>query len=149
LRECRPRLLLIVEYSAGNRLRKSSRNLTNLPSHRWAQPCGRRPDPDQNLYLNYGCGGELNYNGYCSPAVDKLIDRQSIEADQEQSKQLVWEIERKLAEDGARPIIFLRPPRDLLAAMGERADDHGQQHLQRCAFGRRLARQIEVGLATA
>src|ERR1700751_5683441 len=69
-------------------------------------PVGGGPDPDQNLYLNYGCGGELNYNGYCNPVVDKLIDRQSVEADQERRKQLVWEIERKLAEDGARPIIF-------------------------------------------
>ena len=48
----------------------------------------------------------MNYNGYCSPEVDQLIDRQSSEADQEKRKQLVWEIERKLAEDGARPIIF-------------------------------------------
>ena len=69
-------------------------------------PWGGGPDPDSNLYLNYGCGGELNYNGYCNPEVDELIDRQSIEADQERRKQLVWEIERKLAEDGARPIIF-------------------------------------------
>ncbi len=67
---------------------------------------GSGPDPDQVLHLLYGCGGELNYNGYCSPEVDKLIDRQSIEADQEKRKQLVWAIERKLAEDGARPIIF-------------------------------------------
>ena len=29
----------------------------------------------------------------CNPAVDKLIDRQSIETDPEQRKQLVWEIE--------------------------------------------------------
>ena len=29
-----------------------------------------------------------------------------MEADPEKRKQLVWEIERKLAEDGARPIIF-------------------------------------------
>ena len=29
-----------------------------------------------------------------------------MEADQARRKQLVWEIERKLAEDGARPIIF-------------------------------------------
>jgi len=64
------------------------------------------PDPDQNLSLRYGCGGELNYNGYCNPEVDKLINRQSVEADQEKRKKLVWEIERKLAEDGARPIIF-------------------------------------------
>src|SRR5712672_61886 len=67
---------------------------------------GSGPDPDQTLQLLYGCGGELNYNGYCSPEVDKLIDRQSSEANQEKRKQLVWEIERKLAEDGARPIIF-------------------------------------------
>src|SRR5580704_3398537 len=53
-------------------------------------PVGGGP-PDQNLYLNYGCGGELNYNGYCNPEVDKLIDRQSVEADQERRKQLVWE----------------------------------------------------------
>ena len=67
---------------------------------------GSGPDPDQNLHLLYGCGAELNYNGYCSAEVDQLIDQQSIEADQEKRKQLVWEIERKLAEDGARPIIF-------------------------------------------
>jgi peptide/nickel transport system substrate-binding protein len=34
-------------------------------------PVGGGPDPDNNLYLNYGCGGELNYNGYCNPEVDK------------------------------------------------------------------------------
>jgi peptide/nickel transport system substrate-binding protein len=64
------------------------------------------PDPDQNLRQMYGCGGDLNYTGYCSAEVDQLIDRQSMEADPEKRKQLVWEIERKLAEDGARPIIF-------------------------------------------
>ena len=63
-------------------------------------------DPDQNFYENYACGAEGNYNGYCNPEVDKLIDRQSAETDQGKRKQLVWEIERKLAEDGARPIIF-------------------------------------------
>jgi peptide/nickel transport system substrate-binding protein len=63
-------------------------------------------DPDQNFYENYACGAVGNYNGYCNPEVDKLIDRQSTEPDQEKRKQLVWEIQRKLAEDGARPIIF-------------------------------------------
>jgi peptide/nickel transport system substrate-binding protein len=58
------------------------------------------------LQQPYECGGELNYSGYCSPEVDKLIELQSTEADQEKRKQLVWEIEWKLAEDGARPIIF-------------------------------------------
>ncbi len=67
---------------------------------------GSGPDPDQNLYLLYGCHGDLNYNGYCSAETDKLIEQQSIEADTDRRKQLVWTIERKLAEDGARPIIF-------------------------------------------
>src|ERR1700730_16207840 len=67
---------------------------------------GSGPDPDQNLYLLYGCGGDLNYNGYCNAEVEKLIEQQSIEADEAQRKQLVWATEKKLAEDGARPIIF-------------------------------------------
>jgi peptide/nickel transport system substrate-binding protein len=63
-------------------------------------------DPDQGLYENYTCGAEGNYNGYCNPEVDKLVDQQSMEPDQQKRKQLVWEIERKLAEDDARPIIY-------------------------------------------
>jgi peptide/nickel transport system substrate-binding protein len=63
-------------------------------------------DPDQNFYENYTCGAEGNYNGYCNPELDKLVDRQSMEPNQETRKKLVWEIERKLAEDEARPIIF-------------------------------------------
>ena len=63
-------------------------------------------DPDDNFYRNYTCGAEMNYNGYCNPDVDKLIDRQSVESDRQNRQKLVWEIERKLAEDGARPIIY-------------------------------------------
>jgi ABC-type transport system substrate-binding protein len=63
-------------------------------------------DPDQQFYENYVCGAERNYTGYCSPGIDKLIDQQSMEPDQDKRKKLVWEIERRLAEDGARPVIF-------------------------------------------
>jgi len=63
-------------------------------------------DPDQQLYENYGCGSPRNYTGYCNPELEQLFDRQSMEADQGTRRKLVWEIERKLAEDGARPIIF-------------------------------------------
>jgi peptide/nickel transport system substrate-binding protein len=63
-------------------------------------------DPDQQFYENYACGSPRNYTGYCNPELEKLFDRQSIEADEGKRKQLVWEIEKKLAEDGARPIIF-------------------------------------------
>jgi peptide/nickel transport system substrate-binding protein len=63
-------------------------------------------DPDQQFYENFACGAERNYTGYCSDEVDKLIDRQSSEPDTAKRKQIVWEIERKLAEDAARPAIF-------------------------------------------
>jgi len=63
-------------------------------------------DPDQGLYENYTCGAEGNYNGYCNPELDKLVDQQSMESDRAKRKKLAWEIERKLAEDGARPIIY-------------------------------------------
>jgi peptide/nickel transport system substrate-binding protein len=63
-------------------------------------------DPDQQFYENYACGAARNYTGYCDPELEKLFGRQSIEANEGKRKKLVWEIERKLAEDGARPIIF-------------------------------------------
>jgi peptide/nickel transport system substrate-binding protein len=63
-------------------------------------------EPDQTLYENYTCNAEGNYDGYCNPEFDKMVDRQSMEFDQEKRKQLVWEIERRLAEDVARPILY-------------------------------------------
>jgi peptide/nickel transport system substrate-binding protein len=63
-------------------------------------------DPDQTLYENFTCGAEGNYDRYCSPELDKMVDRQSIEFDPAKRKELVWAIERKLAEDAARPILW-------------------------------------------
>jgi peptide/nickel transport system substrate-binding protein len=63
-------------------------------------------DPDVNLYENYSCNSERNLTQYCNKDVDALIDKQSQETDAGKRKQLVWEIERKLAEDLARPIIM-------------------------------------------
>jgi peptide/nickel transport system substrate-binding protein len=56
-------------------------------------------DPDQQFYENYVCGADRNYAGYCNPQLDELIDRQSMESDRDKRRQLVWEIERRLAED--------------------------------------------------
>lgn len=63
-------------------------------------------DPDANFYENFACGSERNYTRYCNPGVDILIDRQSRETDHIARKKLVWDIERKLADDVARPIIL-------------------------------------------
>src|SRR5436305_167108 len=63
-------------------------------------------DPDQQFYENYACGSARNYSGYCNPELDKKFDEQSAMSDQDKRKRLVWEIERRLIEDVARPIIF-------------------------------------------
>ncbi len=63
-------------------------------------------DPDPAFYENYVCGAQRNYTGYCNKEVDKLVDQQSAESDVAKRKKLVWEIEKKLAEDDARPILF-------------------------------------------
>jgi peptide/nickel transport system substrate-binding protein len=55
--------------------------------------------------LFYGCGSSLNWDGYCNADVDRLLVEQSEASDEERRKQLLWAIERKLAEDFARPII--------------------------------------------
>jgi peptide/nickel transport system substrate-binding protein len=64
------------------------------------------PDPDPIVGSFYGCGASLNWDGYCNPELDKMIEQQSREADIERRKRVLWAIERKLAEDNARPIIF-------------------------------------------
>jgi peptide/nickel transport system substrate-binding protein len=63
-------------------------------------------DPDQNFYENYACGSLRNYTNYCNPVLEKDFEAQSMEADQAKRKQMVWAVERKLAEDVVRPIIF-------------------------------------------
>ncbi len=63
-------------------------------------------DPDPTFYENYVCGAQRNYTGYCSPAVDKLVGQQSAESDVEKRKRIVWEIEKLLAADDARPILY-------------------------------------------
>ena len=63
-------------------------------------------DPDQSFYENYSCKSERNYTNYCNPAIEKLFDQQSVETDVAKRKKLVWEIDKQLQEDVARPIIF-------------------------------------------
>jgi peptide/nickel transport system substrate-binding protein len=62
-------------------------------------------DPDVNLYENYYSTSDRNYSAYKNDEVDKLINQQSAVLDMEKRKKMVWEIEKKLVEDVARPII--------------------------------------------
>jgi peptide/nickel transport system substrate-binding protein len=63
-------------------------------------------DPDPAFYENYVCGAMRNYTGYCNREVDRMVDEQSAESDVAKRKQMVWAIEKKLADDDVRPILF-------------------------------------------
>lgn len=62
-------------------------------------------DPDVTITENFHCKSENNFTKYCNPDVDKMLDQQSAERDTEKRKRMVWEIERVLAEEYARPIL--------------------------------------------
>jgi peptide/nickel transport system substrate-binding protein len=63
-------------------------------------------DPDQSFYENYSCHSERNYTNYCNANIEKLFDEESQETDVAKRKKLVWEIDKQLQEDVARPIIL-------------------------------------------
>jgi peptide/nickel transport system substrate-binding protein len=63
-------------------------------------------DPDQTFYENYSCTSNRNYTHYCDPEIEKMIDQQSMESDLEKRKRLVHEIDRKLQQAVARPIMY-------------------------------------------
>jgi peptide/nickel transport system substrate-binding protein len=63
-------------------------------------------DPDVTFFEGYACGSLRNYNHYCDAEMTKLFEAQSRELDQEKRLKMVWDIDRKLQEDIARPIIY-------------------------------------------
>jgi peptide/nickel transport system substrate-binding protein len=65
-------------------------------------------DPDGYLFENYKCGASRNYTDYCSEEMDRMIDQQSGELDRAKRLRLVWDIQRKLEADVARPMLGWR-----------------------------------------
>jgi peptide/nickel transport system substrate-binding protein len=63
-------------------------------------------DPDVYFPQNYVCSSARNYTSYCDRDFDNLVDRQSIEADQEKRRKLAWDLDYKLQQDLARPVIY-------------------------------------------
>ena len=63
-------------------------------------------DPDVTFFEGYACGSLRNLNNYCNPEMTRLFEAQSRELDVEKRLKMVWEIDRKLQEDIARPIIL-------------------------------------------
>jgi len=69
---------------------------------------GAFDDPDAYLFENYKCGTARNYTDYCSEEMDQLIDQQSEELDRDKRLKRVWEIQRRLEADVARPMLGWR-----------------------------------------
>ncbi len=76
---------------------------TGLPVH-------GQQSPKRGVYFyeNYKCGTSRNYTNYCNEEVDRLIDRQSQELDRTKRQQIVWQIQRQLEADVARPMLAWR-----------------------------------------
>jgi peptide/nickel transport system substrate-binding protein len=62
-------------------------------------------DPDSWFFENYLCDSQRNYSDYCNKDVEALIERSSREQNKDRRRALVWDIERKLALDAARPVL--------------------------------------------
>ncbi len=91
-------------------------------------------DPDQSFYENYACESERNYTHYCNKDLEKLFDQQSAESDVEKRKKLVWEIDRKVQEDVARPILYHAHQATCWQSGREERHRHGQQLVQRLSL---------------
>jgi len=63
-------------------------------------------DPDQQLYESYACESDRNFTGYCNRRLENLFHRQSRETDPQRRRELVWDIDRTMQQEGARPVIF-------------------------------------------
>ena len=63
-------------------------------------------DPDQPLYESYACDSDRNFTGYCNRELEEQFRRQSAEPDEQKRRQLVWDIDTRLQQDGARPVMF-------------------------------------------
>jgi peptide/nickel transport system substrate-binding protein len=68
-------------------------------------------DPDANFYENYACGSPRNYGDYCNEQVMAMIHQQSQETDPKKRFALVAQIQKKLEEDAARPVMGWRTDR--------------------------------------
>jgi len=96
------------------------------------------------FYENYVCGAERNYTGYCNPEFDRLVDQQSIGAGHGTAPRTRLADRANAGRGTGASGHLLHARGNLLAAAGQRLDDHGQQPVQRLALRRHLARQLAL-----
>ena len=106
-------------------------------------------DPDTNFYENFHSTSDRNYTAYKNPEVDKLIDaavgRARPREAQEDRVGDREEARRGRRASGDQP----QRRQHLLDAADEGSRAAAQQHLQRLAFRRHLAGQVETSCAAA
>ena len=62
-------------------------------------------DPDVMFFETFSCDSERNYTNYCNRDIEAMFHQQSMIADADKRRALVWEIDKMLQQDGARPVI--------------------------------------------
>ncbi len=65
----------------------------------------RTPAAGCPYYESYVCGSPRNYSDYCNPEIDRLVEQQSTTADLGRRRQIVLDLQRRLEEDAARPVL--------------------------------------------
>ena len=68
-------------------------------------------DPDQQLYESYACESDRNFTGYCNRRLEDLFHLQSRETDPQRRRELVWDIDRTLQEEGRGRSFFIHGAR--------------------------------------
>ena len=74
-------------------------------------PASESTIPTRTSTRTTRAGLPRNYGDYCNEEVTRLIDQQSQEIDQKKRLALVWQIQKKLEEDAARPTMGWRTDR--------------------------------------
>ncbi|OWT58959.1 ABC transporter substrate-binding protein [Candidimonas nitroreducens] len=63
-------------------------------------------NPDVILFEQLSCKSSRNYSNYCDSKTQEMIEQQSQIADQEKRLELVHAIDRRIAQQAARPALF-------------------------------------------
>lgn len=62
-------------------------------------------DPDAWFFENFLCDSQRNYSAYCNKEVDEMILKASKEQNKVKRRAMIWEIEKRVQMDAARPVL--------------------------------------------
>lgn len=62
-------------------------------------------DPDAWFFEHYSCASARNFTAYCNSDAEAMFTAQSMTVDPVKRRQMIWQIDQKLTEEVARPIM--------------------------------------------